>query len=662
MAYTRTLSALMTAALLGGLAVPASAQDLADGDWLVAGQTTIWRVRDGTAVTWCESPPVGAVWSSVHSLLVDSLDRVIFLAGIAQNTLLPPGVTGLGLFRCESLGGATSVLGLFPTSDYDPQDVVGTLPFPGDIMDNFISSNGDDGGLHLAKRPIVSSDDDVDGGKPEIDVEDVYVFGLGVRGVAGGPRVEVRIVEYRPNDLSWHDGPQVVTSVDGGGDPDFIIPDMVASGGDTYSGAPLRFGRTSEPLDFTLKGEILGNAFTLGFSLFGGLREPPYGANGLFLDDVGVSGPEECDPGELPYSNVQPRDWGGPYLTFFQHTPIIAVDNAIPVFAFQSFLRFGHAMNFETLLKSPGNDGNYFLYSFGGCTVQPWLKVARTDPNVDPGTREVAAGDAGLAAINATQLFVVEDGDEAVIIEDLPSSTGLTALAGYPPQVSTSLKPTIIIRIDSPIEVLVTTPSGGKLGLEGGLGVNELGNRGFDSGPPGVDEPRVYAIHGAELPDHAVCPNPFAVDAVATGSGPYTFHVYTLDLANQVGEHITLSGNATMGQNLSHLGFSVAPSGTVFFDRDGDGLANDVETNTGVYVSPSDTGSNPDVFDTDGDGVGDGEEVALGTDPNIAQVPALGGPASAALVGAMLLVGWRALRHRSHRPQNPPRKRRGDDR
>ena len=62
-------------------------------------------------------------------------------------------------------------------------------------------------------------------------------------------------------------------------------------------------------------------------------------------------------------------------------------------------------------------------------------------------------------------------------------------------------------------------------------------------------------------------------------------------------------------------------------DTDGDGLLDGVETNTGVYVSPDDTGTNPNLADTDGDGLADGVETAsfiyidatdTGTDPNIA--------------------------------------------
>jgi len=50
-------------------------------------------------------------------------------------------------------------------------------------------------------------------------------------------------------------------------------------------------------------------------------------------------------------------------------------------------------------------------------------------------------------------------------------------------------------------------------------------------------------------------------------------------------------------------------------DEDGDGLVDLVETDTGEYVSPADTGTDPSDWDTDGDGFSDGEEVAAGSDP-----------------------------------------------
>ena len=60
-------------------------------------------------------------------------------------------------------------------------------------------------------------------------------------------------------------------------------------------------------------------------------------------------------------------------------------------------------------------------------------------------------------------------------------------------------------------------------------------------------------------------------------------------------------------------------------DADGDGLYDSVETHTGTYASPTDTGSDPGDADSDGDGIPDGIEVSNGLDPNVAEavVPAL---------------------------------------
>jgi hypothetical protein len=51
---------------------------------------------------------------------------------------------------------------------------------------------------------------------------------------------------------------------------------------------------------------------------------------------------------------------------------------------------------------------------------------------------------------------------------------------------------------------------------------------------------------------------------------------------------------------------------TTALDSDGDRLSNAVETNTGVFVNATNTGTNPNNPDTDGDGIKDGDEV-LGT-------------------------------------------------
>ncbi len=69
-------------------------------------------------------------------------------------------------------------------------------------------------------------------------------------------------------------------------------------------------------------------------------------------------------------------------------------------------------------------------------------------------------------------------------------------------------------------------------------------------------------------------------------------------------------------------------------DADGDGLPNGVETDTGLFVSASDTGTDPYVADSDGDGLNDGPEVngtsGLGyaSNPNIPNFPDMAIPGS----------------------------------
>ena len=63
-------------------------------------------------------------------------------------------------------------------------------------------------------------------------------------------------------------------------------------------------------------------------------------------------------------------------------------------------------------------------------------------------------------------------------------------------------------------------------------------------------------------------------------------------------------------------------------DDDNDGLLDVVETNSGVFVSPSDAGTDPLLGDTDGDGLDDGMEVSFGTDPLNADSDGDGAPDS----------------------------------
>ena len=101
------------------------------------------------------------------------------------------------------------------------------------------------------------------------------------------------------------------------------------------------------------------------------------------------------------------------------------------------------------------------------------------------------------------------------------------------------------------------------------------------------------------------------------------------------------------------LTYTAVPPGSgvrMGIDRDEDSLGNGVETNTGVFVGPNDTGTNPALADTDGDGFDDGFEVALGSDPtnplSTPNVPSLGVVPAVVTSGLLVLSAGYGFRRR----------------
>lgn len=77
----------------------------------------------------------------------------------------------------------------------------------------------------------------------------------------------------------------------------------------------------------------------------------------------------------------------------------------------------------------------------------------------------------------------------------------------------------------------------------------------------------------------------------------------------------SLNSADEVGKKVIYAGFKIDITETP--DADEDRLADAFETNTGIYVSPVNTGTDPAKSDTDGDGIGDREEVFVTlTDPN----------------------------------------------
>jgi autotransporter-associated beta strand protein len=76
-----------------------------------------------------------------------------------------------------------------------------------------------------------------------------------------------------------------------------------------------------------------------------------------------------------------------------------------------------------------------------------------------------------------------------------------------------------------------------------------------------------------------------------------------------------LGGPAVCAHDAADTAIAVFSNISFSGDRDGDGILDLYETNTGTYLSATATGTDPDNPDTDGDGFSDGAELANGTDP-----------------------------------------------
>jgi hypothetical protein len=106
-------------------------------------------------------------------------------------------------------------------------------------------------------------------------------------------------------------------------------------------------------------------------------------------------------------------------------------------------------------------------------------------------------------------------------------------------------------------------------------------------------------------------------------SGPVTAQFESVLAEIPAGAEVTVSINETGLLDATNAassttaavvgGVTIAPGASVtdIADTDEDGLADSVETDTGTYVSPGDTGTDPAIADHDGDGVADGHEVFL---------------------------------------------------
>ncbi|HSD73083.1 MAG TPA: hypothetical protein VLE54_09845, partial [Thermoanaerobaculia bacterium] len=501
-------------------------------------------VRSASFSPFCQSPLASSdpgFFNVPRDVMVDSRGRVVFLA---------PTAPGLTLFRCDGLGSTPQKLAVFPRPN-------GAAPAPGDPVPFSGSSFETVSGLHLARVRKIVIDDDVDGGLPKLVTDDAYVVVLTDFDVAEGHRSGFRTVRYLPKSEIWEDGsePPQKYAAGGGSAP----PDAVNHAGDTYFAHMEVLRKFKDPLRLDASANIGGVDFRLVVSIFGGFRE----IDGILTDDAQIPNVSSgCLPAP-PLRNDMPFKEGGfaPMSGFYGiafdedgQLGLVLTTGYAPLAPY--LVNVSEAFINETPLDEP-----YFQQSFLGCIGVPVLDFRSIVPFFDSANNSnsatvIANAPGGLVA---TQLFsgrvvrVIPGDSVETIAEGMVRPTGIAA---YPASVPPASGLVIVVRVDSPVDVLVTSDDGRRIGVDSvnSLAVNDFGDNGFDSGP---GEPRYYAIR-----------NPVAggydVSAVGSGSGPYVVNVSSLDFSTGMGRRIRSTGSTSPGASASH-DFTLGPGGEISF-------------------------------------------------------------------------------------------------
>lgn len=559
------------------------------------------RIRGGSVTDFCVSPYSGGpvqigqpvYWNRPDQIVVDSKGRVAFIAPLGFGGPFPSLQNGWGLLRCNLPGQPAEQLGIFP----QPEPFQGTymdpgwpVPLPGKTFwENSVTGALTLSGLHLRKTKFVRIDDNENNGNPQIVTEERYVLAYhessvrGTFGSIGTLSLHTESLNWNENDLApvgvaltptglqqylpgmfYHSKTEKVSFL---GLASFSAP--VAK---TYVGGVNTLRRILQPLEVQLTANTSTGTVQFGVQAFAGYTELP---RGLFMDDVTIPNPPSgCNPppggrGDWPRLG----GFGGSYtgLSISDNGVIFGQDSGLSIKSNTNQVGwFGHLD--EALFDlDPQNDReSYFARPETGCTVDPVVDF--TPLAGDAAHAYVFDSGGGLVsprrmAASPNGLFGTHDGTPAApgrVVQatgalDLTDvATGLNAplgLGAFPPQVGNVQISTLIIRIDSPVDVVLSDALGRRIGVEGGQAIDEFGGQAYDSGPQ--THPRLYIIRYPQ-------PGNYTVRSIGTDTGPFKVHVYSVDSEKHVSEHISHAGEAQPGSPSTH-NFDLGASGRIAF-------------------------------------------------------------------------------------------------
>jgi len=616
----KRMSAAFALLSLCGLLVtsPASANDLQSGDLLIGaavaagfgslGNGAILLARSGAVSVFCQSPASSAdpnYFADPTAVIADSTGRVVFLAEVGQG--LTPFAPGSALLRCDGIGATPVMLAYFPnTSAVAPGYPIPVIPGVLPAGTTFLANGASASGLHLISLHAVGLNDLAAG----VTTQDAYSL---VVGTAAGGATSIR---YRASDQIWEADTQVISLATGS--TDITTIDAINHSGATYSTNGQNIEKVQDPLTVDASGTILGTSFTLTLNLFGSANSFPSSSAqtpGYGTIEYNTAIPmiaSGCLPAP-PLDNSMPVNSGGVLVPFGGGTLYSVLFDEFTGFGLIATTAYGPAQGpwlasiSEALLDNPGDPTQYFQDGNIGCTPLAFVPVTLPLPffGVSPPPIGYATQNApsykpassviGPVAVQfsstlpgGTQVIQLVSGTNAPIVvtgDQLTAAgfAGAHSIGAYPNGVSAGTGLTVFLRVDSPVNILITDPTGKQLGVDSlgnahndftgtivnsVTGVGQNVNNGFDSGP---GEPRFFAIRNPIA-------GTYSVQSIGTGSGPYTVHVYSVNLANPTGEAISVSGTAALGA-AGTQSFTLDSSGSIAFTP--------VSTTTSLMISPS---------------------------------------------------------------------------
>jgi len=553
----RTRIAALALLTVCGLLCPgrAVANDLQSGDVLVGAAAAgapsegfvggIMLVRNGVTSIFCQSPASSFdpnFWDIPSAVIVDSQGRVVFLAVVGRTLSAP----GFALLRCDGIGATAEKLAIFPSTSA----LLAGYPVP--VAQGVLSSGqtyGAISGLHLTVQNTISLNDLAAG----VTSQDAYNFV--VVGAGGGTPTPIR---YLAADQTWEASTDIGQTGCCVGNQ--IMPDVISHSGTTYSTSLGYLNKIQDALRLEVSGTVGGTSFTGILNLFGSAGT----LNSVFTGDTTTPMiPSGCPPSPEGILNTMPVNRSGVFAPFQGGS---VVYDEFTGYGLVTATGVGYLYPFlanmsEELFDNPGDPSVYFQDSYLGCAATQFQQFTPPLPFNDPKTgfanspdpaSHLASSVNGILGVqrNAGNVIEMVTGTSAQVV-----ASGLNfpeSVAAYPNGYSAGLSATVVLRIDSPVNILITDPNGKKLGVDtlgdahndftGTISYPVTGgskkvNNGFDSGP---GEPRFFGIKNP-------VPGTYTVQSIGTGSDPYTVHVYSVNTGNPIGQAISTSGIASIG-------------------------------------------------------------------------------------------------------------------